>query len=152
LTEDLSQFWSGSSWVNGYKLSYTYDGNNNRTDELMQDWDDSTWVNVNKYIYSYLPTGIEQFEGEVSTYSLSNNYPNPFNPSTTISITIPVRSNVSLKVFNLLGSEVVELVKGEVEAGEYKVDFNTSNLPSGVYFYLLRAVDFVSTKKMILLK
>jgi hypothetical protein len=85
-------------------------------------------------------------------YSLEQNYPNPFNPSTKISYTIPERSNVSLKIFNLLGSAVVELVKGEVETGSYDITFNASNLPSGVYFYRLQVGNFVETKKMLYIK
>lgn len=86
------------------------------------------------------------------SFSLSNNFPNPFNPSTKISYSIAKRSNVTLKIFDLLGSGVTELVNGEIEAGNYELNFNASNLPSGVYFYQLRAGDFVQTKKMILLK
>jgi hypothetical protein len=86
------------------------------------------------------------------TFVLKQNYPNPFNPTTKISYTIPERSNVSLKIFNLLGSEVVELVKGEVEAGSYIIEFNASALPSGIYFYRLKAGSFVETKKMVLMK
>jgi hypothetical protein len=83
---------------------------------------------------------------------LEQNYPNPFNPSTKISYTVPERSNVSLKVFNLLGSEVTELVNKEMEAGIYDTNFNAANLPSGVYFYQIKAGSFVQTRKMILLK
>jgi len=85
-------------------------------------------------------------------FLLSNNWPNPFNPSTRITYTIPKRSDVSIKVFNLLGSEVTELVKSEMEAGGYDIEFNASNLPSGVYFYRIQAGNFIDTKKMILLK
>jgi photosystem II stability/assembly factor-like uncharacterized protein len=87
-----------------------------------------------------------------SKFYLSQNYPNPFNPSTKISYTIPKRSNVNIKVFNLLGSEVAELVKGEIEAGYHSIDFNASDLPSGVYFYQLRTENFTATKKLLLLK
>jgi hypothetical protein len=86
------------------------------------------------------------------TAHLEQNYPNPFNPSTKISYTVPERSNVTLKIFNLLGSEVAELVNGEMEAGTYKINFNAINLPSGVYFYEIKAGDYISTKKMLLLK
>jgi len=83
---------------------------------------------------------------------LEQNYPNPFNPSTKISFTVPERSNVSLKVFNLLGSEVAELVNREMEAGTYNINFNAANLPSGVYLYQIKAGSFVQTRKMILLR
>ena len=86
------------------------------------------------------------------SFSLSNNFPNPFNPTTKISYSIPKRSSVSLKVFNLLGSEVVELVSGEKDAGTYDINFDASNLPSGIYFYRIQSGSFTDTKKMILLK
>jgi hypothetical protein len=85
-------------------------------------------------------------------FSLSQNYPNPFNPLTKITYSIPETGNVSLIIFDLLGSEVAELVNGEIEAGYYAFNFYASNLPSGVYFYRLQAGDFVQTKKMVLLK
>lgn len=85
-------------------------------------------------------------------FDLIQNYPNPFNPSTNISYTIPERGSVSLKVFNLLGSQVAELVKGELDLGSYDITFDASNLPSGTYFYRLQAGSFVKTKKMTLIK
>jgi hypothetical protein len=92
-------------------------------------------------------------------YSLSQNHPNPFNPSTKISFEIPKNGYVSLKVYDLLGREVAALVNKNKLAGSYKVEFDATELPSGVYFYQLRATpdggqagDFIQTKKMILLK
>lgn len=85
-------------------------------------------------------------------YSLAQNYPNPFNPATTINFDIPVSGSVSLKVYNLLGEEVAELVNGEMKAGSYTVDFDASRLSSGVYFYKLTAGSFTSVKKMLLMK
>ncbi|MCL4547047.1 MAG: T9SS type A sorting domain-containing protein [Bacteroidetes bacterium] len=85
-------------------------------------------------------------------FSLSQNYPNPFNPSTKISFSLPSSTNVSLKVFNTLGQEVSELVNENLQPGKYSVDFDASKLSSGVYFYTLRANDFVQSKKMILMK
>lgn len=94
--------------------------------------------------------------------SISNNYPNPYNPSTKISYTIPKSINVSLRIFDLLGSQVAELVKGEVGAGSYIIEFNASVLPIGIYFYRLsvsawpsqdgQTGTFLDTKKMILLR
>ena len=152
--EILSQRWDGSAWVNSSKSSFTYDGNNNLAELLFQMWDISAWVNSSKYLYAYVPiTEVNENLSSINSYSLSNNYPNPFNPSTKITYSIPERSNVSLKVFDLLGSEVVELVKGEIEAGRYDIDFQCSfNLPSGVYFYRLQAGPYIQSRKMILLK
>jgi hypothetical protein len=92
-------------------------------------------------------------------YSLSQNFPNPFNPSTSIQYALHDKQFVQLKVYNILGNEVATLVNDEKAAGNYSVDFNAHNLPagrqglsSGVYFYKLQAGSFVETKKMILLK
>ena len=88
---------------------------------------------------------------------LSQNFPNPFNPTTKIRFTIPSNvksetSNVSLKVYDVLGNEVATLINEEKSAGSYEVEFNASSFPNGVYFYQLRAGYFVQTKKMVLLK
>ncbi|MFO7527071.1 MAG: YCF48-related protein [Ignavibacteriaceae bacterium] len=88
----------------------------------------------------------------IENFELYQNYPNPFNPSTTISYQIPEESNVSLKVYNLLGSEVAVLVNEEKPAGIYEVEFISDNLSSGIYFYTLNAGNFIKTKKMILLR
>ena len=86
------------------------------------------------------------------TFNLYQNYPNPFNPSTTIKYTIPELSKVKLTLFNLLGEEMKTLINEEKNAGNYSVEFNATNLPSGVYFYQLKAGDYIDTKKMILLR
>ena len=86
-------------------------------------------------------------------YSVSPNFPNPFNPSTIIKYQVPQNSFVNLKVYNSLGQEVATLVNGMVNAGNYDVQFNASNLSSGVYYYIIKAGDnFVQTRKMILMK
>ncbi|OGU71965.1 MAG: hypothetical protein A2V93_05840 [Ignavibacteria bacterium RBG_16_34_14] len=92
-----------------------------------------------------------------TTYSLAQNFPNPFNPSTKISFSLPVESNVTLKIFNVIGQEVMSLVKGTLNAGSHNLDLNASNLNSGVYFYTLEAqgIDgssFSEVKKMMLTK
>jgi photosystem II stability/assembly factor-like uncharacterized protein len=86
------------------------------------------------------------------SFELNQNYPNPFNPSTTISFSIPTSEFVTLKVFDVLGSEVATLVNEEKQNGVYEVDFSASNLPSGVYLYKLQAGNFIETKKLMLLK
>lgn len=89
---------------------------------------------------------------EITKFSLSQNYPNSFNPSTTISYDLPVRSHVTLKIFNVLGQEVATLVDGAVEAGRHQVNWNAEGLPNGMYFYQLRTNRFVETRKMLLLQ
>ena len=86
------------------------------------------------------------------SFYLSQNYPNPFNPSTTIEYSIPERSNVVIKVFDLLGRKVATLVNDEKSAGVYKVKFDGSSLSSGIYFYKLWTENYGTVKKMILLK
>ena len=85
-------------------------------------------------------------------FKLHQNYPNPFNPVTTISYQIKEQGLVQLIVYDLLGSEVATLVNQIKPEGEYSVNFDASNLPSGVYIYSLRANDFVQNSKMTLLK
>lgn len=88
----------------------------------------------------------------VVSFELSQNYPNPFNPMTTITYSIPQNSFVTLKVYDILGSEVATLINGEVEAGIHKINFNAVGLNSGVYFYTIKAGNFSETKKLMLMK
>ena len=84
--------------------------------------------------------------------TLSQNYPNPFNPSTIIKYQIPELSFVIIKVFDVLGDEIATLVNEEKTVGSYKVKFDASAIPSGIYFYQLKAGSFVETKRMVLMK
>jgi parallel beta-helix repeat protein len=85
-------------------------------------------------------------------YALHQNYPNPFNPVTKISYEIPVKSQVTLKVYDMLGREVAKLYEGEREAGRYEAEFNGMRFSSGVYFYKLEAGGYTAVKKLILVK
>jgi len=85
-------------------------------------------------------------------FSLNQNYPNPFNPSTKISFDLPKSEFVSLKIFDVSGKEVADLVNEKLSAGKYEFQFNAVSLASGVYFYKLNSVSFTSTMKMVLLK
>ncbi len=89
---------------------------------------------------------------KVNAYSLMNNYPNPFNPSTIIAYSVPSKSRVVLKIYDMLGKEISLLVNEEKAAGNYKISFDGSKLASGVYFYKLEAGSYMNVKKMILLK
>ncbi|HKJ82339.1 MAG TPA: T9SS type A sorting domain-containing protein, partial [Ignavibacteriaceae bacterium] len=98
-------------------------------------------------------TGIETNTSVIPTnYSLSQNYPNPFNPSTKIKFNLPSSSNVKLTIYDITGRKVTDLVNQELSAGVHTVDFDASNISSGVYFYRIQAGSFVQSKKMILMK
>ncbi len=85
-------------------------------------------------------------------FELMQNYPNPFNPATTIKFALPISSNVEMKIYNAIGQEVTTLVNKQLEAGYHSVVFDASKLASGLYIYRIQAGNFVSVKKMMLLK
>jgi len=90
--------------------------------------------------------------GSPIKFALEQNYPNPFNPSTTISFSIPQKSDVTVKIYDILGNEILKLVDDSRDAGKYNINFNASTLSSGVYFYSIKAGEFTETKKMTLIK
>ncbi len=102
-----------------------------------------------KYEYSKV---VEVDWSPVNEFNLAQNFPNPFNPTTTLSYGLTEKANVKLTVMNLLGEEVAVLVNKEQDGGNYSVVFNAVDLPSGIYYYRLEAGNFVQTKKMVLLK
>jgi hypothetical protein len=152
----LDEDWVAVGFVPGFgttteRMSYSY------ADE-----------NLNMGNYSYRLKQID-FDGtieysnqvivEVSApekFVLLQNFPNPFNPSTTIGFSIPQTSNVSVEIYNVVGEKVASLVKNTLEAGYHQINFDASNLSSGTYIYQLKASGqngtFVETKKMLLMK
>ncbi|MCK9209618.1 MAG: choice-of-anchor A family protein [Ignavibacteriaceae bacterium] len=98
------------------------------------------------------PTGVGNDKVVPNEFNLLQNYPNPFNPATTISFSLANNGLVNLTVFNITGEKVATLVNREYQTGNYTVEFNANNLPSGMYLYRLTTGNFVSTKKMILMK
>ncbi|MBI3195789.1 MAG: T9SS type A sorting domain-containing protein, partial [Ignavibacteriae bacterium] len=99
------------------------------------------------------PLGIENTDASLpATFALHQNYPNPFNPSTVISYQLSVKSDVTLKVYNLIGVEVATLVDGVQDAGYKSVSWDASNVTSGVYFYRLQSSSFIETRSLILMK
>jgi hypothetical protein len=108
----------------------------------------SFWKHSQEY-----PVGIEEEEILIPfAYSLEQNYPNPFNPSTLISYQLPVGGNAAIKVYDVLGNEIATLVDEYKPAGKYELEFNAEKLASGIYFYQLKAGDFLQTRKMLLIK
>lgn len=105
------------------------------------------------YVYDYSIVNVSHKQNLPKQFELMQNYPNPFNPTTTIKYSLPVSGKVTLKIYDVLGTEVKTLVQNELRNnGYYQVEFNSSELPSGVYFYKLETEKFSSVKKMIILK
>jgi hypothetical protein len=157
-----------SEWI---KIGFVEGGN--RGNEYYSYIDENIWGGK-KFKYrlkqihsdgSYAYSNEVEIELLPTKYELYQNYPNPFNPITKIKFTLPEKSAVSLKVYDILGSVVSEIIKSEFDAGYHKIEFNASNLPSGVYFYRIECSNpaasspvgqpgqsFVEVKKMLLLK
>ncbi|HPN38909.1 MAG TPA: choice-of-anchor D domain-containing protein [Melioribacteraceae bacterium] len=104
------------------------------------------------FVINSIITGIDDENGLSYDFKLMQNFPNPFNPSTVITFTIPNATFVTLKVYDMLGKEVATLVNTEVQSGYHHVNFNATGLSSGVYFYTINAGSFTDTKKLILAK
>lgn len=112
---------------------------------------DGAWK-YNSMEMDFGPTSVDGNPAIVDNFSLDQNYPNPFNPSTTIKYSVAERSNVSIKIYDMLGKEIATLVNNVKEAGSYEVNFDASNLASGMYVYSITAGNFTASKKMMLLK
>jgi hypothetical protein len=129
-------------------LTFTFDINRNapvnQRDTIgFMIFDASGIMMMKQFIFSY--TGPKEFK-------LEQNFPNPFNPTTTIQYQLPQNASVTLKIYDILGSEVATLVNEEQEAGYKEVQFSAANYASGMYVYRLKAGEHISTKKMMLLK
>lgn len=95
---------------------------------------------------------VETEEGLPTEYRLYQNFPNPFNPSTTIKFSIPEPNQVILKIYDIVGSEVTTLLNQQMETGNYSITFNSPQLASGIYFYRMISGNFITVKKMMMLK
>lgn len=103
-------------------------------------------------IARFTPTAVEDTEVMPTEFGLNQNYPNPFNPSTTITFAVPEAGNVKITIFDVTGTEVATLADRSFNVGTYSVSWNAASQVSGVYFYRMEAGNFVSTKKMLLVK
>jgi len=116
--------------------------------------------NNSVYMMYLIINAVKTDEMSVNDFKLEQNYPNPFNPATKIKFSLPSHSEsegqsvslVTIKVYDLLGREITTLINNELSPGNYEVDFNGSNLASGVYFYRLESGSFSSTKKMMIIR
>ncbi|MCP5062885.1 MAG: T9SS type A sorting domain-containing protein [Ignavibacteriae bacterium] len=163
LIEDLDFTWdeNTSVWSELEKSEYTNDAEGNPLVVIIYNKLSGTWDYSEKITYNYDgAVGVELDENSIpEIFILSQNYPNPFNPSTTIKYSIPAidanlasTTNVILKIYDTLGKEVATLVDKVKQPGNYEVEFNASNLTSGIYFYSLKSGNNLMTKKCLLVK
>lgn len=168
----LKETYANKMWGNLYINRCTYDINGNTTYCEYNEWKNNSWQAAsgnlmlsydNGAVTDYYDghtitstytsiTGVNESPTVVLNYTLNLNYPNPFNPSTVISYTLPKTSFVTLKVYDITGREISTLISKAQNAGRYAVEFNGNNIASGVYFYRLSADDFTQVRKMILMK
>jgi hypothetical protein len=171
--------WTTASELNnqGFEIEQSFDNENFKKVGFVPGFGTTTEMKSYSFRISDVAAGINyyrlkqlDFDGTSAIYNsvavdgpvpnsfvLNQNHPNPFNPSTTISFSLPVESNVSIKLFNMLGQEVVQIAKKDFQIGNHNVEFNAANLSSGAYIYTLEAKgingsNFKSTKKMLLLR
>ena len=188
MSYELWQTWNGSAWDNVDQSTYGYDGNGNQTSWLeetwngasweneeqgtteynasnlprlttVQEWDGSAWVNDDRIEFSY-PGGTDVNDSPMNQpafFSMSN-YPNPFNPSTTIQFSLPVQDQISVTIYDATGRSVRTLIQRQtVAAGVHEVQWNGTNalnhpVASGLYFYAIQGEQFSKTQRCILLK
>jgi len=171
-TERIFQVWADAIWVNAQRSLFEYDLAGNITYQSFQGWLEGEWVPFTTtmtieisdklsfwfqggevFLYYGNPvTDVNEIDQLPTKFSLEQNYPNPFNPTTRIEYQVASNENVTIKVFDAIGREVTTLVNEQLQPGVYEVDFNAAAFSSGVYFYSIRAGNFVQTKKMILLR
>ena len=149
---------TSTNWIAGFRIQKDNNGAFLYIAGRPYRYDNSASFKNYNYIIdnwmNFIPVNVEDETGgsKVTDFQLYQNYPNPFNPSTTIQYSVINKQFVTLKVFDVLGNEIATLVNEEKSAGTYSINFNASNLPSGIYFYKLQAGSFTSSKKMLLLK
>lgn len=152
------------SGTEGGVILSTNNGNNwefifaeNRTRAFAQDLkveENKLFIATNSYgLYELqIPTSVDEGTDLIKTFQLYQNFPNPFNPTTKIKFSIPASAKVLIKVYDVLGKEVKTLFDEYRDAGTYEIDFDASNLPSGIYYYRMISGSYSETKKMILLR
>jgi len=167
----VDQDWNGNNWYNSIRRFYFYDDLNYILTAYCELWNGNQWylddgsipisnpdgfsrvIDMNNVSIYYRTTGILDDENSaLDNFILYQNFPNPFNPTTTIKIQISEANFVTLKVYDALGNNITTLINEEKAMGEYEAEFDATGLPSGIYFYQLKAGQYSETKKMILLK
>jgi hypothetical protein len=170
--EELFYQWNNLEWMQKGRLGFEYDAHNNGIKADNYQWQ-SGWIPATRYFFITYNNGLESIsfnaksvvvqydiftsagqeeQSLLSKYLLSDNYPNPFNPSTTINFSVPEQLRVKITLFNILGREIRVLFNDIVPAGEHKLLFNAAGLSSGVYLYQMNAGNFKALKKMVIIR
>ncbi len=162
IRENASTFWLGTD--KGHLIKCKNESieivkyfESNTITELSVDSKKNKWMLIkNKGVGVYNEDGIVSVKNDQndlpSGFKLFQNYPNPFNPATTIKYTIPKRSAITLKIYDILGRELITLINEEKDSGNYEIKFDGGNLASGIYFYQLWANEFKQSKKMLIIR
>lgn len=154
ITDSLFSFTGGYRWI---ALDSIPDGSDYKVKVSTLDGSFSD-MSENNFTIIYIPVSVEEISGVATEFNLEQNYPNPFNPGTTIRYSVPIHSQVTVKIYNSIGEQIAEIVNLVQNAGTYRVDWVAENVASGIYFYSMSAVPtdgseiYYSVKKMILLK
>ena len=174
----LKEQWDGENWINNYRYITKYDENGNVVLLQSEKWDGELFIFRNDYLgfrdgsnnlHSFYAAKLEIYYSTLTNIKTENslpekiilyqNYPNPYNPTTTIKYSIPASQNpskggtlVQLRIYDILGRDIAVLVNKEQKPGYYEVKWEASDQPSGIYFYRLTAGMYVETKKMVLLR
>jgi len=143
--------WDDTTWYNPQSL---FDWSSVEYFEIAADYHDLKTIELffDDIKITDNSTGISMTDNIPVKFSMDQNYPNPFNPATKIKFSIAKGSYTTLKISDILGREIDILLSEYLKAGEYTLDWNGNNIPSGVYFYSLQTDDFSQTKKLLLLK
>ena len=140
-----------SNQISGEEITFKY--YNAENDEVIAYGETLSFTSNMVVGHGFEPIGLNsEMQLLPEHYSLNQAYPNPFNPTTTLSLALPMETEVFLSVYNLQGREVISLTSGNMEAGYHSVVWNADKHPSGVYFVKMVAGDFVSTQKIMLIK
>lgn len=152
MTLEFGENFMNGSYVPSWRSTHSYNASGNVTLSQTEFYSAKEgWDLHSQSVFYYSPSSVSDFS-EPGNFSLMQNYPNPFNPSTQINYSLSSGSFVKLSVFDILGNEVAELVNSYQNAGPYSVNFDASNLSSGIYFYKLQSGNISITKQMLLIK
>ena len=160
-----------NNWENWFRIYYEYDDNFDLIHLYGEEWENGQWIPENEplkvtnpdgilfvylakeiFLYYSKPISVKNEKNISYEFNLLQNYPNPFNPVTTINYQLPETGFVTLKVYDILGREVTTLVNEEKSRGQYSINFDATAFASGIYIYQIRVNEYVSSKKMLLLK